>query len=127
MSELNDNNNFDNCIFNVTKATTLNPIIVDDNINEKSNNDIYITKKTKNVSKTIIKKKTVKKVRCIICRKKLNIVTKFTCPDCLVITCSTHRYSNEHSCCKEEDRYKKKRKILYDSLPEIIPDKLSKI
>tara|TARA_B100001105_G_scaffold252103_1_gene243030 strand:- start:397 stop:828 length:432 start_codon:yes stop_codon:yes gene_type:complete len=143
MSELNeDNNNYDDCIFNMTKTeteTNLNSIIVDENDeheenkeNKNSKKDNVILTKCDNISKSIDKnkkKKTKKKkkVRCLVCRKKLSIVTKFTCPDCSVITCATHRYATEHNCCMADDRYNKKRKLLFDSLPEIIPDKLFKI
>ena len=134
MSELNEDNNYDDCIFNMTKtATNLNSIIVDENNENNEENtptkDTVMPTKLDNISKSIDKNKTKKKkkVRCLVCRKKLSIVTKFTCPDCSVITCATHRYATEHKCCMADDRYKKKRKLLLDSLPEIIPDKLFKI
>jgi len=141
MSELNEDNNYDDCIFNMTKtATNLNSIIVDENNENNEENaknktptkDTVMPTKLDNISKSIDKNKNnktkkKKKVRCLVCRKKLSIVTKFTCPDCSVITCATHRYATEHKCCMADDRYKKKRKLLLDSLPEIIPDKLFKI
>ena len=137
MSELNEDNNYDDCIFNMTKtATNLNSIIVNENNEENTpTKDTVMPTKLDNISKSIDKNKNnkknktkkKKKVRCLVCRKKLSIVTKFTCPDCSVITCATHRYATEHKCCMADDRYKKKRKLLLDSLPEIIPDKLFKI
>ena len=65
MSELNeDNNNYDDCIFNMTKTeteTNLNSIIVDENDeneenkeNKNSKKDNVILTKCDNISKSIV-------------------------------------------------------------------------
>ena len=70
------------------------------NVNSKysdgNNVDIINIVKTDS-KKGASKKKKKKKMRCNICRKKLHLHTLFTCGHCGVITCSVHRYLDEHN------------------------------
>jgi len=97
------------------------------------NNNIINTNKnildettTKVVSNKKINKKR-KRLRCNICRKRLALHTKFECPDCKTITCSIHRYHEEHNCPKINEILERKNKQLKNLLPTIIASKIEKI
>ena len=68
-----------------------------------------------------------KRTRCNMCRKRLALHTKFVCPDCKTITCSIHRYHEEHNCPKLDEMIERKNKQLKCSLPTIIASKIEKI
>ena len=97
------------------------------------NNNIINTNKnildettTKVVSNKKINKKR-KRTRCHMCRKRLHLHMKFVCPDCKTITCSIHRYHEEHNCPKLDEMIERKNKQLKRSLPTIIASKIEKI
>lgn len=97
------------------------------------NNNIINTNKnildettTKVVSNKKINKKR-KRSRCNICRKRLSLHRKFKCPDCKTITCSIHRYREEHNCPKINEILERRNKQLKNSMPTIIASKIEKI
>ena len=77
-----------------------------------------------NNKKITSKKK--KRTRCNMCRKRLALHTKFVCPDCKTITCSIHRYHEEHNCPKLDEMIERRNKQLKRSLPTIIASKIEK-
>jgi len=77
------------------------------------------------IAKKVNKKR--KRTRCHICRKKLPLHMIFECTDCKTITCSTHRYHEEHNCPKFNDFLERKNKALKRSMPTIIASKIEKI
>jgi transcription elongation factor Elf1 len=77
-----------------------------------------------NDKKITSKKK--KRTRCNMCRKRLALHTKFVCPDCKTITCSIHRYHEEHNCPKLDEMIERRNKQLKRSLPTIIASKIEK-
>ena len=99
------------------------------NVNSKysdgNNVDIINIVKTDS-KKGASKKKKKKKMRCNICRKKLHLHTLFTCGHCGVITCSVHRYLDEHKCAKKSNVIEEYKKQLIKSLPTCIASKLEK-
>ena len=99
------------------------------NVNSKysdgNNVDIINIVKTDS-KKGASKKKKKKKMRCNICRKKLHLHTLFTCGHCGVITCSVHRYLDEHKCTKKSNVIEEYKKQLIKSLPTCIASKLEK-
>jgi hypothetical protein len=97
--------------------TTANKIIIntDKSVLNESTNSVVSNKKKR------------KRIRCHMCRKRLALHTKFVCPDCKTITCSNHRYHEEHNCSKLDEMYERKNKALKKSLPTIIASKIEKI
>ena len=99
------------------------------NVNSKysdgNNVDIINIVKTDS-KKGASKKKKKKKMRCNICRKKLHLHTLFTCGHCGVITCSVHRYMDEHKCVQKNNVIEEYKKQLIKSLPTCIASKLEK-
>ena len=97
------------------------------NVNSKysDGNNVDIINIVKTNSKKGAKKKK-KKMRCNICRKKLHLHTLFTCGHCGVITCSVHRYLDEHKCAKKSNVIEEYKKQLIKSLPTCIASKLEK-
>ena len=97
------------------------------NVNSKYSNDNNVD--IINIVKTDSKKrasKKKKKIRCNICRKKLHLHTLFTCGHCGVITCSVHRYMDEHKCVQKNNVIEEYKKQLIKSLPTCIASKLEK-
>ena len=95
------------------------------NVNSKysdSNNVDIINIVETDSKKGASKKK--KKIRCNICRKKLHLHTLFTCGHCGVITCSVHRYMDEHKCVQKNNVIEEYKKQLIKSLPTCIASKL---
>ena len=104
------------------------------NIDNTTDNKIIInTDKnvlSENVDSEVINKKINKKrkrTRCHMCRKRLPLHTIFVCPDCKTITCSIHRYHEEHNCPKTDEMVARKNKELKRSMPTIIASKIEKI
>jgi len=106
--------------------------------NIEKNRDEYKTmlnkvyKKNDELIETIEKKssnntKKRKRTRCNMCRKRLALHTIFVCPDCKTVTCSIHRYHEEHNCPKLDEMLERKNKQLKRSLPTIIATKIEKI
>lgn len=97
------------------------------NVNSKYSNDNNV--EIINIVKTDSKKrasKKKKKIRCNICRKKLLLHTLFTCSHCGVITCSIHRYLDEHKCAKKNNMVEEYKKELIKSLPVCVASKLER-
>ncbi|XP_039275467.1 AN1-type zinc finger protein 4 [Nilaparvata lugens] len=70
------------------------------------------------------KKKKEAKARCTVCRKRLTIISTYTCR-CGNIFCSIHRYSEAHDC--DYDYKEEGRRILEQNNPLIRAPKLPKI
>jgi Zn finger protein HypA/HybF involved in hydrogenase expression len=103
-----DNNNANNIIINSDNSVlNENTILV---VNDKK-----------------INSKKRKRTRCNMCRKRLALHTTFVCPDCKTVTCSIHRYHEEHNCPKLDEMLERKNKQLKRSLPTIIAKKIERI
>lgn len=101
--------------------TTANKIIINTEKSVLNENTALVV----NDKKITSKKR--KRTRCNICRKRLALHTKFVCPDCKTITCSIHRYHEEHNCPKLDEMLERKNKALKHSMPTINASKIKKI
>jgi len=119
------------CGLNITKKVEkVEKVENSDNINNvnskySDSNKVDIINIVETDSKKVASKKK-KKIRCNICRKKLHLHTLFTCGHCGVITCSVHRYLDEHKCAKKSNIIEEYKKQLIKSLPTCIASKLEK-
>jgi len=93
-------------------------------ISEEKNIEIE-NKTNENKCSQNIKKR--KRIRCNICKKKLVLYTQFECPNCKTITCSVHRYHEEHNCPHLDEMLERKSKQLKKSLPMVIASKIEKL
>ena len=119
------------CGLNITKKVEkVEKVENSDNINNvnskySDSNKVDIINIVETDSKKVASKKK-KKIRCNICRKKLHLHTLFTCGHCGVITCSVHRYMDEHKCVQKNNVIEEYKKQLIKSLPTCIASKLEK-
>jgi|ETNmetMinimDraft_18_1059904.scaffolds.fasta_scaffold22664_2 predicted nucleic acid binding AN1-type Zn finger protein len=107
-----DNTNVDN--------TNVDKILIDTDKSVLNENT-----KTIVIAKKVNKKR--KRTRCHMCRKKLPLHMIFKCTDCKTITCSVHRYHEEHNCPMFNKFLERKNKALKHSMPTIIASKIEKI